>query len=254
MLDIQKTILVTGASKGIGEAISWALLETGYKVIGVSRHKNIKLCNSINFIHESIDLNQKDLSIPLLNLYKQYPQIDGLICNAGKGYFGSLEEFSFAQIQEILQINLVAHIFLTKIFLPHFKRQKKGDFIFIGSESALQGRKKGSIYSASKFALRGFIQSLREECANDHIRVSLINPGMVNTAFFDNLSFAPGDQADEHILSSDIAKIILTILDGRLGINVDEINLSPQRKKIIHKSKKGEISKRKDYSNLSFGF
>ena len=64
------------------------------------------------------------------------------------------------------------------------KKIGKGDVIFIGSEAALNGSRKGTIYCASKFALRGFAQALRDECSKSSIRVTIINPGMVKTGFF----------------------------------------------------------------------
>ena len=59
----------------------------------------------------------------------------------------------------------------------------------MGSESALEGKKMGSLYSAAKFGLRGFAQSVREECRNSDVRVSIVNPGLVRTPFFENLNF-----------------------------------------------------------------
>ena len=116
--------------------------------------------------------------------------------------------------------------------LPHFKTKNRGDVIFIGSEAALEGGKKGSLYCATKFGLRGFSQSIRQESANKNIRVTLINPGMVRTSFFDDLNFQPGDDEENAIEPTDIADIIINILSMRSGTVVDEINLTPQKKVI----------------------
>jgi short-subunit dehydrogenase len=93
-----------------------------------------------------------------------------------------------------MNLNFVSQSFLAKEFLPALKRKALADLIFIGSEAALAGSRKGSIYCASKFALRGFSQSLRDECAKSSVRVSLINPGMVKTDFFQSLTFEPGEE------------------------------------------------------------
>jgi NADP-dependent 3-hydroxy acid dehydrogenase YdfG len=105
----------------------------------------------------------------------------------------------------------------------------------MGSEASLQGKRMGSIYCASKFAVRGLAQALREECASCGIRVSLINPGMVLTDFFDTLSFSPGDDDNEHIKAEDIADVVCMLLNLRDGTVIDEVNISPQSKKIKFK-------------------
>ncbi len=115
------------------------------------------------------------------------------------------------------------------------KRQGQGNLVFIGSEAALSGSRKGAVYCATKFALRGFAQSLREECSNSGIRSTIVNPGMVKTGFFDNLSFEPGDAEENYILPQDVADAVLTILSARPGTCFDEINLSPLKKVIKFK-------------------
>jgi short-subunit dehydrogenase len=104
--------------------------------------------------------------------------------------------------------------------------------IYLGSEAALNGAKKGSVYSASKFALRGFAQSIREETAKNNIAVTILNPGMIRGKFFDNKNFRPGKDEENAIKASDVAKLISFILEDRKGMILDEINLS-QTKKVI---------------------
>ena len=113
------------------------------------------------------------------------------------------------------------------------KRQKRGDLIFIGSEAALAGGRKGAIYAASKFALRGLAQSLRQECATSGVRVALINPGMVQTPFYQGTHFTHGAAPENYIRPEDVAEAVLLILTARPETVFDEINLSPL-KKVIH--------------------
>ena len=141
---------------------------------------------------------------------------------------GYLEQLSVADIEHTLAVNLLSHILLTRLCLPVMKQQPgTSDVVFIGSEAALQGGREGSVYCASKFGLRGFAQSLRQECAKSGVRVSLINPGAVRTAFFDELHFEPGDREENAILPEDVAAAVLSVLEMRAGTVVDEINLSP---------------------------
>ena len=92
------------------------------------------------------------------------------------------------------------------------------------------GSKQGSLYCASKFGLRGFCQSIRDESRDKNVSVSLINPGMARTAFFDGLTFSPGDEPENAIEPEDIADLVITILGMRQGTVIDEINLSPLKK------------------------
>ena len=226
---MERSILVTGSSSGIGRAISQHLLTAGHNVLGVARNFAKSPCDHPRFSSISIDLGDLDaLPRKLPQVVAQGSAVDALICNAGQGRFGNLEQFSYAQIRALLDLNFTSHAYLVRAFLPQLKKTG-GDIVFIGSEAALQGAQKGSIYCASKFALRGFAQALRQECSRNNIRVALVNPGMVDTPFFDELDFAPGSEPDQHITPADVAQAVGLILAARPGTVIDEINLSPQK-------------------------
>ena len=228
-----KTILVTGASSGIGRAITTLLLDQGYRVTGLARDFSKFPCHDKHFTAVTMDLSDLD-SLParLHEIIRKQPAIDGVVCCAGSGRFGSLEEFSCAQIRSLLDLNLTSQVCLVRTLLPGMKQRGSGNIIFMGSEAALAGGKRGAVYSAAKFGLRGLAQALRQECAASGLRISIINPGMVKTGFFDELDFRPGETSDNYILPEDVARAVLLILEAREGTVVDEINLSPQKKVI----------------------
>jgi NADP-dependent 3-hydroxy acid dehydrogenase YdfG len=233
---IKRTLLVTGASSGIGRAIARQLLQQGHKVIGVSRNIQQFSHTMENFSAVQLDLSRlPELPSQLTHLAKEHPDIDGIIFAAGFGQFGSLEEFSYPQIETLMAVNFTSQVFLTRALLPQLKRKAHSDLIYIGSEAALKGSRKGSIYCASKFALRGFTQALREECSKSGVRVCLINAGMVKTPFFDTLSFEPADDASNYLLPEDIAQTVDYVLNTNPSIVIDEINLNPLNKVVKFK-------------------
>ncbi len=236
MHTLKRTLLVTGASSGIGRAIAKQLLQQGHTIIGTSRDCSQFKVSHENFHFIEIDYTQlNQLKPKLKDLEKTYPALDGVIFSAGYGQFGSLEQFSFTQIETMMTVNFTSPAFITRALLPGLKRKAHSNLIYIGSEAALQGSRKGSIYCASKFALRGFTQALRDECGTSSVRVSLINPGMVKTDFFDSLSFQPGDDETHGLLPEDIAETVNYILNSNPNSVIDEINLNPVNKVIKFK-------------------
>ena len=229
----ERKVLVTGSSDGIGRSITLSLLKSGAKVIGLARDHSKFNPETKNYIKYKTDFSNEEILLnTIAKIIKDHKDLDCLVSNAGFGRFGTLETFSTKEINDFIFTNLTSHMILTNKILPHLKKIKKGNIIFIGSESALKGGKNGSLYSAAKFGLRGFSQSIREESCSKNIHVSLINPGMVRTSFFNNLDFMPGEDKSNAIEPDDIGKIIIDILSTRNGSVIEEINLSPLKKVI----------------------
>ncbi len=234
----QRTLLITGASRGIGRAICDKCLSRGYRVVGIARHFHREMDSLPGFFPRPLDLAELDgLPKALQRLHREFPEIDAIVCNAGSGRFGALEQFSAAQIQTLIDLNLTSQILLAREFIPALKGRGRGDIIFMGSESALSGGARGAVYAASKFGLRGVAQSLRAECASAGVRVGIINPGMVLSSFFDQLDFRPAAEKECHLEPGDVAEAVGLMLDARDGAAIDEINLSPQ-KRVIHFGKR----------------
>lgn len=233
---LERTILVTGVSSGIGLAVAEQLLNYGHTVLGIARRANQILGQYPNFVPIVLDVSQLDVLPEKIKELKQtYPALDAVIFCAGKGQFGAIEQFSYKQIDALMTLNFTSQVYLTKALLPDFKRKAQSDLIYIGSEAALRGSRNGAMYCASKFALRGFTQALREDCGKSNVRVSLINPGMVKTPFFNKLSFEPGDHQSNSITAEDIAEAVIYVLNSPTNIVVDEINLSPLNKVVKFK-------------------
>ncbi len=226
----RKLVVVTGASSGIGLAIAKAALAAGYHVLGLARNPDRADLEHDRFTGISRDL--ADIEGLPARLAALIGEIDiplaALVNSAGIGRMGNLEQLSVSDIRLLVDTNLTSQILVTKAFLPLLKKQGRGDILFMGSEAALRGARQGSIYCASKFALRGFSQALRDECGKSGVRVTLINPGAVRTAFFEDLHFEPELAPENAIEPEDIAATAMMVLASRSGTVFDEINLSPQ--------------------------
>lgn len=237
---MNKQALITGASSGIGLATARLLLDKGIQVTGISRRGDVAELEGKNFKPISLDLaDSNETDSQLKQLLKQH-SFDYFIHAAGYGEFGSIEQFSVAQIERAIQVNLTSALILCRQLIPSFRHRKSGRLIFVGSESGLTAGRKGAIYSAAKFGLRGFCQALRDDCASDGIQVSLINPGMVRSPFFDELGFAPADQPENAISTEQVAALIRHILDSDDNIVFDEVQLTPRVKSINFSAKKSK--------------
>ncbi len=229
--------LVTGASSGIGRAIALRLIEEGRSVVGVARDFSKLGWEDARFARVSLDLGDLRVVPERLGaLVQEHPDVDAVVCCAGRGQFGSLEEFSYDQIRSLVDLNFVSQAYVARAFLPSLKKQGRGDLVFIGSESALSGGRRGAVYAASKAALGGFARALREECARSGVRVSVIHPGVVKTEFFERQPFAPGQDEVNYLLPEEVAQVVAQILQARAGVVFDEIHLSPLKKVLRFRS------------------
>ena len=225
-----KCAVVTGSSSGIGKAVCELLLKANYKVVGIARDHSKFTPNDNNYFPYELDLKDQSQTTNVAKaLLKAHPEATVLVSNAGQGSFNPIENFSTSQIKDFLDLNLISHILLSQIFVRHLKARSGGNIIFLGSEAGLTGKRKATLYSAAKFGLRGFSQALSDEVRASNIRVSLINPGLVRTPFFDLLGFRPGDEQTHAIEAEDVAQVVMTILSSRSQTIMDEINMSPAK-------------------------
>lgn len=213
-------------------------MDKGIRVTGISRRGGVAELEGEHFQPVSLDLADSNETDNRLKQLLKQQSFDYFIHAAGYGEFGSIEQFSVAQIERAIQVNLTSALILCRHLVPAFRRRQSGRLVFVGSESGLAAGRKGAVYSAAKFGLRGFCQALREDCASDGIQVSLINPGMVRSPFFEELSFAPADQPENAISAKQVADLIGHILDSDDNIVFDEVQLTPRVKSINFSAQK----------------
>lgn len=180
-----KTIFITGASSGLGKEAAKLFQREGWKVIATMRQpeKESELDKIDNIIIRKLDVSDAgNIETAVADILKEY-DVDVVLNNAGYGLIGALEAFSDGQIVRQLDTNVLGTIRVTKAFVPYFREKKSGMFINITSMFGLIGYPTCSIYSASKFALEGFSESLAYELAQFDIAVKVIAPGGIKTDF-----------------------------------------------------------------------
>lgn len=229
-----KKIIITGASSGIGLSCVKQCLAAGYQVLGISRSKPAIENNHFTWL--ACDLSKQSEVASICRAILNNHPYAGLIYCAGVGHFGCLEQLSAKDFSSDMQVNCLSAMEITKAILPDMKKEKYGFLIYIGSEAAIKGAKQGSLYCATKFALRGFVQSLAEEVRSDHIRVTLINPGSVATSFHDECHFAPAKEPDCNIDLTLIASQIMALVEqDHLGF-ISELEIKPFKHCLVKKT------------------
>ena len=135
-----RTVLITGSSSGIGRAIAERLLDKGHRVVGFARDHEKFQPETPAYVPETVDMTQpEEVAAAVNRVLEGWPEFDAVISNAGVGSIGSLEEFSFRQIQEAMEINLLSHLYLSRAVVPHLRKRGRGDLIFMGSEASRSG-------------------------------------------------------------------------------------------------------------------
>lgn len=225
-----KTAIVTGASIGLGLAISKALVQKGCTVYGISRStdKLLTIQNELGnqFIPVSLDVSQKEMVKNWVNTtFSKTAQIDILINNAGIGYFGKIEEMEDGIWENLVNTNLNGMYYMTSQIVPFLKENTATTHIInIGSVIGKVGREDSAAYCATKFAVSGFSESLFKELRTFDIKVTCVNPGSIETNFFKNIGI---EKSYTMMQPSDVANTIIHILETPDNILIDEITLRP---------------------------
>jgi NADP-dependent 3-hydroxy acid dehydrogenase YdfG len=233
--------LVTGASSGIGAATARHLVARGLRVIGTGRslERLKELADELGESGLMIELdvrNEDTVAAALADLPAEWREIDILVNNAGHdaGGWQEFQDLDRTASDDVINTNVTGLIRMTSHVIPGMLNRNRGHIVNIGSISSFTPYPKSAVYCASKFAVDGFTQSLRMDMANNAIRVTQIDPGVVLTGF--QLSRYKGDQAaaDAFIDSyptgltpDDVARAICFSLEQPPGVMIDRIVLQP---------------------------
>ncbi|QQL49376.1 SDR family oxidoreductase [Mucilaginibacter ginkgonis] len=230
---MKKVILVTGASSGLGLATANALAEKGHTVYGTSR--NIEKIKAVSFKPIALDVTD-DASVndAITQIIKAEGRIDVLVNNAGNGITGPLYAMPVDFAKKQFEVNFFGVVRVCSAVLPHMIEQAKGLVINIGSLAGLFGLPYQGLYSASKFAIEGYSESLRMELQNTGVKVSVLNPGDFKTDFTGNREKVPFTLKNEKLEGEFNAAVAAMEKDESIG--ADPKKLAAQIVKIVDKS------------------
>lgn len=195
-----RTVLITGCSTGFGEATARLFADRGWNVIATMRRPEAgaALAKLPNVLVTRLDVQDRaSIETAVAEGIARFGTIDTLINNAGFGLFGVFESMSRAKVQEQFDVNVFGVMDVTRAMLPHFRANRSGTIINISSGAGVFTLPMISLYSASKFALEGFSESLAYELAGLGITVKIVEPGGVTSTDFGKRSAVEAEKASE---------------------------------------------------------
>ncbi len=235
---MRQAAIVTGASSGIGRAVSETLCELDYEVFGFGR--NFELCKLKKENFHPIICNLLDTA----KLEHEIKRIAGewdvhvLINNAGVAYYGLHEELNAKKIAEMVRTNLEVPMILSAQLLRTLKKNK-GHIIDIASVTAFGSNPHGCAYGATKAGLLSFGRSLFDEARKYGVRVTTICPDMTKTELYRNADFREAEEEEARLVPEDVADAVAFVLGARDGMVLSELTLKPQ----LHRIRKKPLAK-----------
>ena len=221
----ERVLLITGASTGIGAETARQAVARGWRVaLGArSEDKLEQLASELGgdrALSQRCDVTEwADQEAFVAAALERFGRLDAVFANAGFGAKRGFLEESPEQWRSMVLTNVLGVAYSIRAALPHFKQENSGHFVVT---SSVAGRRAlpGSLYSATKHAVTAMGEALRQEVAETAIKMTLIEPGMVDTPFFDN-PVSGGLEAE------DIARAVLYALDQPAHVDVNEVLIRP---------------------------
>lgn len=227
-----KVAVITGASSGIGKAVTERFSAEGIKSIITARRKN-----ELNILSENTgavpvegDMTEPDLPRRLLELaIKQYGRCDIIVNNAGILTSGTIEEIDVEKVSQMVKINVEAAFRISYTFLKYFKTKNSGHLINISSILGTKARPTTGAYAGTKYAIEALSEALRMELAGTNVKVSCIEPGLVMTELHNEWEVHPSKKFNisKPLQPEDIAEQIIFILKQPDHIRIPRLMILP---------------------------
>ena len=236
----KRTAVVTGASSGIGQAVSLRLCSMGFDVYGFGRdfHQNElneELASIPDFHPVAMDLcDTRRLEEEIRKI--RLSQVVTLLVNAaGAAYYGLHETLNPGKISEMVRVNLEVPMILSQLLLRDLKKNS-GMIINISSVTASSSNPHGCAYGATKAGLSSFGRSLFDEARKYGLKVVTISPDMTQTRLYRNADFEASDLPEARLLAEDVADAVAFAVGRPDTVNVSEMVIRPQLHRIRKKS------------------
>jgi 3-oxoacyl-[acyl-carrier protein] reductase len=233
---MNRIALITGGSRGLGLSTAIELQTRGFDLLLVAREPQLpegarqRLTSGTRVEYLSGDITSSTTAARLAEVCRQkFGRLDLLVNNAGIFLMGPVEEFDEQAWDKILAVNLKGAFLVTKALVGLLK-ESKGQIVFINSVGGQVGLKNLSAYSASKFGLRGFADSLRLELKPSDVRVTSIYPHAMNSA--GELIAPDNPKRETQIETSDVARMIGEVADTAAHVQIPEITIYPRSTEI----------------------
>lgn len=219
--------VVTGASRGIGLAVAQALAGAGARVVRVAR--SLTRGTQDGFIDSPADITDPAAVERLAaGVLAEAGTPDLLVNNAGVFDRMPFEQAPVAELVRQLQVNLVGAFAVTQAFIPAMRRAGQGLVITLGSVADRTAYPENSIYSASKFGLRGLHETLAVEYRGTGLRFSLVSPGPTDTPIWDGVAGErPVRPGTEMLTATDVAEAVLFVATRPPRVTIDVLRLTP---------------------------
>jgi NAD(P)-dependent dehydrogenase (short-subunit alcohol dehydrogenase family) len=189
-----RSVLVTGASSGIGAATAIRLAARGFQVFGTSRSPERGQLPGVRFV--ALDVrDEESVAKGVTQVLASLPRLDALECNAGIGIFGSVEEVSLEAAHALFETNFFGTLRVLRAVLPHMREARQGRIVIVGSLAGRAPIPFQAHYSASKAALDALALALHSELYAFGIGVSLIEPGDIRTEFNDRTEWGEPERS-----------------------------------------------------------
>jgi len=196
-----KTVMITGASAGIGKTTAQLFQQKGWNVVATMRSPEAgkDLAALPNVLVTRLDVtDEPSIAAAVQAAEQRFGGIDVLVNNAGYGVYGLLEATSVESIRRQFETNVVGLLATTRAVLPSMRRSKSGVVVNIGSIAGKMTYPLGTMYNGTKFAVEGISEALRFELREIGVRVKLIEPGIIFTNFFDATEFNNDESLAEY--------------------------------------------------------
>ena len=227
---MEQTVIITGASSGIGQAAARRFYEEGYDLVVNSRSRERLAAAMSDFDEDRVrlvvgDVGEEQTARELVQAAQEFGSVDVVVNNAGFGVFKPVEELSREDFEGQLRTNVLGVFFVCKHAVPVMRSQDRGQIINISSMAGKNHFATGTAYTASKFAVQGFTGSLKKELRDGHVKVAALLPGSVDTQFFEVADVPLNEQ--RHLEPETVAQKILEIAQQPADSDVDEVVLRP---------------------------